>query len=318
MRLQPVTQEQAVSNMKSITPQVSSMNMLRCTILAAGLTTLAISLTGCEDGIGGGATYQPSVSILPDADAEEVSAASSASEVKVAGYGTLKGRVVLEGSVTAPAAITPSKDPVCIAKSPIPNDRVVAGANGALANVFVFLGKAPAGTRQPASKDSLKFDQQGCRFIPHCLFVQTEQEILVLNSDPTLHNTHTNPQRQPAFNQGVQPNETKGVPLSYSRGEKQPVSVICDIHPWMQAYHLPLDHPYGAVSGEDGTFEIADLPAGKHEFTIWHEAAGVVDGGYTVEIPVDGTAEVEIKVPAASLASFNGERPKRVILSMIP
>ncbi len=304
--------------MKSIQPQNTSGNLLRCTLVAAGLTTLAISLSGCQKGLGGGAKYDPKVTILADAEAEGVSLAESAAAVEVAGYGTLKGRVILEGSVTAPAPITPSKDAVCIAKAPIPNDRIVTGANGGLANVFVYLGKAPGGTKQPESKESLKFDQQGCRFLPHCLFVQTEQEVLVLNSDATLHNTHTNPQRQPAFNQGVQPNEKNGVPLTYARGEKQPISVTCDIHPWMLAYHLPLDHPYGVVSGEDGSFEIANLPAGTHEFTIWHETTGVVDSRYKVEIPVDGTAEVEIKIPAASLSNFSGERPKRVILSMIP
>ncbi|MCA9077323.1 MAG: hypothetical protein KDA93_20015 [Planctomycetaceae bacterium] len=304
--------------MRSVKAQVNSTNLLRCTLMAAGLTTLALSLSGCQKGLGGGARYEPQVTILADADAEDVAVAGGASTVEVAGYGSVKGRIVLEGSVTTPPAITPTKDDVCIAKSPIPNDRIVTGANGGLANVFIYLGKAPAGTKKPAAKESLTFDQQGCRFLPHCLFVQTEQQVLVLNSDNTLHNTHTNPQRQPAFNQGVQPNEKNGVPLTYARGEKQPISVTCDIHPWMLAYHLPLDHPYGVVSAVDGSFEIADLPAGTHEFTIWHEAAGVINGGYKVEIPVDGTAEVEIKVPAASMSSFNGERPKRIILSMIP
>lgn len=304
--------------MRSVKAQISSKSLLRCTLVAAGLTTLALSLSGCQEGLGGGARYEPNVTILPDAQAEDVSLAEQKATVEVAGYGALKGRVILEGSVSAPAAITPTKDPVCIAKAPIQNDRIVTGANGGLANVFIYLGKAPAGTKQPASKESLKFDQQGCRFLPHCLFVQTEQTVLVLNSDDTLHNTHTNPQRQPAFNQGVQPNEKNGIPLTYARGEKQPISVTCDIHPWMLAYHLPLDHPYGTVSGEDGSFEIADLPAGTHEFTVWHETAGVVDSRYEVEIPVDGTAEVEITIPAASLSSFNGEQPRRVILSMIP
>jgi len=304
--------------MRPVKQNIAPKDLLRCTLVAAGLTTLAISLTGCQEGLGGGARFEPTVTILADAEAEGVSLAESAAEVEVAGYGTLKGRVILDGAVNAPPPITPSKDAVCIAKSPIPNDRIVAGADGGLANVFVYLGKAPAGTKQPESTESVKFDQQGCRFLPHCLFVQTGQEVLVLNSDATLHNTHTNPQRQPAFNQGVQPNEKNGVPLAYARGEKQPVSVTCDIHPWMLAYHLPLDHPYGVVSGEDGSFEIANLPAGTHEFTVWHEAAGVVESRYEVEIPVDGTAEVEVKISAGSLSGFNGERPKRVILSMIP
>ena len=50
--------------------------------------------------------------------------------------------------------------------------------------------------------------------------------------------------------------------------------VDCNIHPFMKGHLLVQDHPYMAVSGEDGTFEIKNIPAGKHEFQFWHEAAG--------------------------------------------
>ncbi len=53
-----------------------------------------------------------------------------------------------------------------------------------------------------------------------------------------------------------------------------PRPVVCNIHPWMKAHLLSLDHPYMAVSGEDGTFEIKNLPAGTNEFQFWHELPG--------------------------------------------
>jgi hypothetical protein len=287
-------------------------------LVAAGLTALALSLSGCEQGLGGGAAATVHVSILPDSEAQQQAGSAAAEDVAVAGYGTLKGRVILEGSVSPPGPITPTKDAVCIARAPIPNDRITTGAGGGLANVFIYLPNAPGGTKQPESTEPIKFDQVGCRFVPHCMTMQTGQTVLVLNDDDTLHNTHTNPQRQPAFNQGVSPKERNGVPLVYTRSERIPVSVICDIHPWMLAYHMPLDHPYNVITAEDGSFEIPNLPAGKHEFTIWHEVPGVVNNRYAVEIPVDGTAEVEIKIPAQQLAEFNGPQPKQVVLSMIP
>jgi len=256
--------------------------------------------------------------VIPDADATADAAVSDPSTVEVAGYGTLKGRVVVDGSISTPGPITPSKDAVCIAKAPIPNDRIVTGAGGGLGNVFVYLPKAPSGTKQPESLDPVKFDQQGCRFEPHCLVIQTDQDVLVLNSDASLHNTNVSPQRNAKKNIAVGPNTTDGIPMSFSRPEKTPAAVTCDIHPWMLAFHLPLDHPYGVVTAEDGTFEIPNLPAGEHSFTIWHEAGGVVNGNYKVDIPVDGTAEVEIKIPAGSLSDFEGPRSRRVVLSMIP
>ena len=53
-----------------------------------------------------------------------------------------------------------------------------------------------------------------------------------------------------------------------------PVSVTCNIHPWMKAYAVFREDGYVAVSSGDGTFEIPDLPAGEPlEFQVWHERA---------------------------------------------
>ncbi len=295
------------------------------TLAAAGLTMLALSLSGCEQGVGGGASAAPSVRILPDAEAEGLDVGGAAADVQVAGYGTLRGRIVLDGpppslpTTVQQAQIKPADAAVCVFEKIPQHENLIVAADGALANVFVYLPKAPPGTKKPeGSPQPVKFDQEVCTFKPHCLIVQTEQTVLVLNSDGIAHNTHTFPNRNPSFNSTVSPGEQVGVPLVYERSESKPVRVTCDFHAWMGAFHLPLDHPYGAVSGEDGTFEITDLPAGKHQFAIWHEVAGDIHKRYDVEIPVDGVAEIEIRVPAQSLVSFKGPRSKRIVLSMIP
>jgi hypothetical protein len=46
----------------------------------------------------------------------------------------------------------------------------------------------------------------------------------------------------------------------------------------MQAYLLPLDHPYAAVSGKDGVARLRSLPAGEWTFRFWHEKAGYLKG----------------------------------------
>ena len=89
--------------------------------------------------------------------------------------------------------------------------------------------------------------------------------------------------------------------MVYGQAEKEPFQVGCDIHSWMTAYHLPLDHPFAAVSAADGTFEIKDLPSGKHEFKVWHEAGKMVEKALVVEIKPGDNNEVSIKVPASKL-----------------
>jgi hypothetical protein len=49
------------------------------------------------------------------------------------------------------------------------------------------------------------------------------------------------------------------------------IPVGCDVHPWMRAYVAVVPHPFFAVTGEDGSFEIRGLPAGEYEIEAVHE-----------------------------------------------
>jgi hypothetical protein len=50
-----------------------------------------------------------------------------------------------------------------------------------------------------------------------------------------------------------------------------PLSLNCDLHPWMNAYIWVLDHPYFAVTDKDGNYAIKDAPKGKVRIIAWHE-----------------------------------------------
>lgn len=299
--------------------------MRRFEFFAGGLIVAAVmSLAGC----GGGAnakttvTYRPS---KPDeaaatADSGTATAATTGADTAVAagGVGSIKGRVVFQGDPPSGAPKyakgAAPKDPQVCGVEAIPDETVVVN-NGGLANVFIYLGKAPKGAIPPASTEPVVFDQKSCIFKPHALIVRTTQPVKVLNDDAALHNTHTYPKRNTGFNQGVQPNDRSGVDLVYTKPEAEPLQVGCDVHPWMIAFHLPVDHPFAAVSGSDGTFEIKDLPAGKHEFKVWHEKAGVLEKAFAITVKAGETVEIEIPVGAGKLAGFEGPQPKVIQLS---
>jgi hypothetical protein len=42
----------------------------------------------------------------------------------------------------------------------------------------------------------------------------------------------------------------------------------------MKAWVGIFDHPFFAVSGDDGSFTISGLPAGTYEIEAWHEKLG--------------------------------------------
>jgi hypothetical protein len=220
----------------------------------------------------------------------------------VAGYGSLTGTVTYDGDAPSRPPLINTGDTtvkledraVCTAM-PIPDESLLVNAqNKGVANVVIFLEKRPAQIKpeleQPPSEPVL-FDQKGCRFLPHVLTVRVGQPLLVVSDDPITHNTRTSPKRNASFNQSIQPNNRTGVPCNYKKAESAPLTVVCDFHNWMKAYHFPVDHPYVAVTDADGKFKIEGLPAGKHAFNVWHERSS--GSGQLLERRLQVTIEVD-------------------------
>jgi len=286
---------------------------------------LIVGLSGC----GGGASATPSVTYRPshpEVAAEAApgqpteTAAGAATEAPVAtgGVGTLRGTFVVQGNVTPLPPLyaqgnAPKDAEVCGIQA-APDETVVVN-DGKLAYTFIYLAKAPKGAKSTAPTEPVEFDQISCIFKPHALVVHTGQVVKILNDDAALHNTHTFPVRNSGFNQGVSPKDRSGVNLVYSQAEKEPISVKCDVHPWMQAWHLPIDHSFAAVSGANGEFVIKDLPAGKHSFKIWHEKGGELEKAYSVTIKPGEENVIQIPIAASKLAGAEGPRSKVIQLT---
>ena len=293
---------------------------LVATFAAFGVATF---LAGCGNSENGGANTRPTVTVKPkSSDPAETADTGSAAGTTTdgssdgaagGGTGTFKGVVVVKGNAPEQNLLvrkgdTNAKDAAVCAAEDIPNEALAVGENGGLANVFVFLPKAPKGAEvAPTPEEPAIFDQKNCRFLPHCLIVRAGQTINVLNDDAILHNTHTYPLSNEAFNKSIPVNERNGIPLVYTSVEKLPVSVGCDIHPWMRAWHLPLDHDFAAVTDENGEFEIENLPAGTHEFVVWHSKAGYIERKFKGTVKSGEPQSVTIEADAAKLANGPGD-----------
>ena len=97
----------------------------------------------------------------------------------------------------------------------------------------------------------------------------TRQKVNIQNSDQTAHNVNVQAQKNDKLN----PSQPAGAPpivAEFKRPETL-IPVKCNQHPWMKAYIGVLGHPFFAVTGPDGSFEIKGLPPGTYTLVAWHE-----------------------------------------------
>ncbi|MEI8017257.1 MAG: hypothetical protein WCH39_03605 [Schlesneria sp.] len=271
------------------------------------LSATVLLTSGCGELVNG-ANLKPTVKYKPStvggdsSETKNSGVAETSETASTEGVGTLRGKVEFAGPFTPlpPLYLKGSdvKDKDVCAAVEAPNETILV-KDGGLANVFIYLKKAPKSSN-PVPGESLIFDQKACVFKPHAMIARVGQTVKILNSDAVAHNTHTYGKKTVQFNSVVGENNAVGVPMEYKQAEQEPIKVGCDIHPWMNAYHLPIDHPFAVVSGEDGKFEIKDLPSGKHEFKVWHEASGLLEKALVVTIK-PGDNDLTIKVTPSQL-----------------
>ena len=251
---------------------------------------------------------------LVSAAAPEAKKPAAAPLLNDAGHGSVSGQFLLDGAIPKAKILVKKCDPaakdgaVCAAGDLASDSLVVDPKTKGIQHIFVYIRKVDKTKIHPKLKSSAKpevvFDQKGCRFTPHTLLVRTDQSVVVKSADNCAHNTHTYPVRNKADNFIINANNRTGLKFKYPVAEFLPTTVKCDIHPWMKAYWLVLDHPYMAVTDASGRFTVTGLPPGTYEFRCWHEMMGYVAAGskrgFSVTIKANQTTQLPAtKVPVA-------------------
>jgi len=151
---------------------------------------------------------------------------------------------------------------------------------------------------------------RGGKFRPHVAIGFVGNDLVFRNKDSRMHNFHLNlrlarhkavSDRALLFGATLYnialPAGSKEVrrpikPRFRYRDETGFIEVTCDPHPRERAFLLVFDHPFAAVTAEDGTFSIPNLPAGSHPVRYW-QGTKVADGG-VVKVSESGVTEVVV------------------------
>lgn len=205
----------------------------------------------------------------------------------------------------------PNKDLVKGEKRILPTIEV--GKDGALKHAVV----AVTDVEDKAFVDGYKGTDvvaEFCEFLPFTGVVVKQKNFHVENHDAdpddpgpkgdfpgkkgVLHNPHTfevlGPSSSTVFNIALAEKGSKLDKPVVLRKKGSILRLQCDQHEFMQGFYLPVTNSHYTVVKEDGSFEIKDVPAGKHKLVAWHPFAGKVEA--EVDVPEGGTAQAKFEI----------------------
>lgn len=200
-------------------------------------------------------------------------------------WGAIRGRVVWGGKQIPPRPnLNLANNPAaaaCQANGPLQDETwVVHPKNKGLRYTFVYL-QAPKGqvlpihpALQKVAPANVVVDQPFCQFVPHALGMRQGQNLVITNSSTV--NQCPKWQGNPAANPGgnvVLPPGGQFVVVGLV-ADRLPISLECNIHPWMKGWLRVFDHPYFAVTDEEGRWEIKNAPVGNWQLMVWHGSGG--------------------------------------------
>jgi plastocyanin len=200
---------------------------------------------------------------------------------------TIKGNIRYVG-----APIEKKKTPVTIdqyicGKEKETEDLLLSSNNG-IRNAVVTLQNVTSGTKRDWNFPAAKMDQKQCSFIPRVVIVPVGGTVEFLNSDRLLHNVRSTGKENPPFNR-AQPHART---ISFVFKQPELLRVDCDLHSWMRGWVVVADHPFYAITNEQGEFVLENVPRGKYTLQVWQESLGNV--AQEVVVGDKGTTTVSV------------------------
>ena len=202
---------------------------------------------------------------------------------------TIKGNVRYSGTRVERKTFPVTIDQYLCGKEKEAGDLMLSSANG-IRNVVVSLHGVPIGSKAPALPVPAKMDQKQCVFVPRVVVVPVGGTVEFLNSDRLLHNVRGGGKENPPFNR-AQPH-ARTIAIGFKSPEV--LRVDCDLHSWMRGWIVVAEHPFYAVTNDEGEFVFENIPPGKYKLQAWQEILGRVD--QEVAVSGEGTQTITVRM----------------------
>jgi len=203
--------------------------------------------------------------------------------------GTLKGRLIYNGSAPEPAVVIPNANPQVFGKYRIIDESLLVPRMLGVQNIFIWVRSSDIPIPAPGKLDPVTVEFKEGRFAPHALAFQVPRELVLKNADDSVvSNFRGDLLQNPRFNL-IMPMQHQ-ISVAIKESETAPLPLESNLYPWVKSWILPLKHPYFTVTDEGGQFKIEKLPPGTWQFQVWHERKGYLEtpdwkrGRFTLDI----------------------------------
>jgi len=242
-----------------------------------------------------GATRPPprAAGVKPGVSANGVQPSAPAGKpIDQASAGSIRGSVAFTGQPPEPKEVALPGD--CAAQRRTPAlDNTLLASGGKLQGAIVHVSAGAEGWQPPpAPTAAVVLDQQGCMYEPRVVALRVGQTLAITNSDALMHNVHGIGADNGSFNEPMLAGSPR---IERAFATPEIVNMQCDVHPWMGARVGVFDHPWFAVTGVDGSFQLAGLPPGTYTVTAWHETLG--EKTVTVTVAARAAAQADFGFP---------------------
>lgn len=195
------------------------------------------------------------------------STARAYTEKDVSGGGAIEGTVKWAGAIpeVQQFVVTKDKDHCAAETKPSPRLVINSGSNG-VKDAVVYLVNIQEGKKMDLPAKAV-MDQVKCSYQPRMFVVPAGAELEMTTSDDILHNIHM--YGAATYNLAF---PVKGQKIAKKFRKAGVVEIVCDAgHYWMSGYVHVAEHPYYAITDENGKFKIDNVPPGAYKLQAWHE-----------------------------------------------